>query len=256
MDWSEVERGRSLSVPDRLSITLERLILDGTLQPGEKLPPELELTERLGVSRVSLRQALHELERRGLIDRKPGRGTVVLSPSDARDASSAALAGVLGSTDTEIAHILELRSIIEPPIAALASQRATGRDLEQLEQLVEAMASPESREHYAELDRAFHQAIAQYTHNPLLAMLNEQIANLIAPSRSTALQTEERRQTSTAAHRRILAAIAAGDADGASREATAHLATVQQQIANAEAAASAATAPSRGTASSARAAER
>lgn len=256
MDWSEVERGRSLSVPDRLSITLERLILDGTLQPGEKLPPELELTERLGVSRVSLRQALHELERRGLIDRKPGRGTVVLSPSDARDASSAALAGVLGSTETEIPHILELRSIIEPPIAALASQRATGRDLEQLEQLVEAMASPESREHYAELDRAFHQAIAQYTHNPLLAMLNEQIANLIAPSRSTALQTEERRETSTAAHRRILAAIAAGDPDAASREATAHLATVQQQIANAAAAAAAATGPSRGTASSARAAER
>lgn len=254
MDWSEVERGRSLSVPDRLSITLERLILDGTLQPGEKLPPELELTERLGVSRVSLRQALHELERRGLIDRKPGRGTVVLSPSDARDASSAALAGVLGSTETEIPHILELRSIIEPPIAALASQRATGRDLEQLEQLVEAMASPESREHYAELDRAFHQAIAQYTHNPLLAMLNEQIANLIAPSRSTALQTEERRETSTAAHRRILAAIAAGDPEAASREATAHLATVQQQIANA--AAAAATGPSRGTASSARAAER
>lgn len=240
MDWSELERSRVLSVPDRLSITLERLILDGTLRPGEKLPPELELTQQLGVSRVSLRQALHELERRGLIDRRPGRGTVVLSPSEARDASSAALAEVLGSTGTEISHILELRSIIEPPIAALASQRATPRDLEQLEQLVEAMASPESREHYAELDRAFHQAIAQYSHNPLLAMLNEQIANLIAPSRSTALQTEERRATSTAAHRRILAAIAAGDPEAAAREATAHLMTVQQQIANASTAAKAA----------------
>ncbi|MFE6965058.1 FadR/GntR family transcriptional regulator [Agromyces sp. NPDC057679] len=237
MDWSEVERDRSLSVPDRLSIRLERLILDGTLQPGEKLPPELELTQRLGVSRVSLRQALHELERRGLIDRKPGRGTVVLSAADARDASSAALAEVLGSATPEIAHILELRSIIEPPIAALAARRAAPRDLEQLEQLVEAMASPESREQYAELDRAFHQAIAQYTHNPLLAMLNEQIANLIAPSRSTALQTEQRRTTSTVAHRRILSAIAAGDATAAAAEATAHLATVQQQIAHAEAAA-------------------
>ncbi|HEY1106162.1 MAG TPA: FadR/GntR family transcriptional regulator [Agromyces sp.] len=236
MDWSEVERDRSLSVPDRLSIRLERMILDGTLQPGEKLPPELELTQRLGVSRVSLRQALHELERRGLIDRKPGRGTVVLSPSDARDASSAALAEVLGSTHSEIPHILELRSIIEPPIAALAARRATERDLAQLEQLVEAMAAPESRDHYAELDRAFHQAIAQYTHNPLLAMLNEQIANLIAPSRSTVLQTDERRETSTAAHRRILAALAAGDPEAAHREAAAHLDVVRQQIENAAAA--------------------
>ncbi|UOQ87605.1 FadR family transcriptional regulator [Agromyces endophyticus] len=234
MDWSEIERERSLSVPDRLSITLERLILDGTLQPGEKLPPELELTERLGVSRVSLRQALHELERRGLIDRKPGRGTVVLSPSDARDASSAALGGVLRSSDPEISHILELRSIIEPPMAALASQHATERDLVQLEHLVAAMSAPESREHYAELDRAFHQAIAQYTHNPLLAMLNEQIANLIAPSRSTALQTQERRDTSTAAHRRILAAIAAGDAVAAEHEASAHIAAVHEQIVHAE----------------------
>ncbi|GLU88232.1 FadR/GntR family transcriptional regulator [Agromyces sp. NBRC 114283] len=236
MDWTEIEQGRTLSVPDRLSIRLERLILDGTLQPGEKLPPELELTERLGVSRVSLRQALHELERRGLIDRKPGRGTVVLSPADARDASGAALAEVLGSTGGEIAHILELRSIIEPRIAALASQRATPRDLVQLEQLVDEMASPESKEHYAELDRAFHQAIAQYTHNPLLAMLNEQIANLIAPSRSTALQTQERRDTSTAAHRRILAAIASGEPEVAEHEAALHIGAVREQIEHAAAA--------------------
>lgn len=233
MDWSAVESRRALSVPDQLSITLERFILDGTLQPGERLPSELELTERLGVSRVSLRQALHELERRGLVDRRPGRGTVVLSPARARDAASAAIADVLDLAHPELAQILELRSIIEPPCAALASQRASERDIAQLRQLVEAMASPDSPEQYAELDRAFHQAIALSSHNPLLAMLSEQIASLIAPSRSVALQTQSRRDSSTLAHRRILAAIEARDADAARREAAEHLTIVRHQIADA-----------------------
>lgn len=235
MDWSDVGPSRSLSVPDRISITLERLILDGTLKPGEKLPSELELTQRLGVSRVSLRQALHELERRGFIDRRPGRGTVVRSAAAARDSSEAAIADVLDSSQSEIADILELRAIIEPPTAALASQRASERDLEQLTQLVDAMDHPGSASNYAELDRAFHQAIAVYSHNPLLALLNEQISSLIAPSRSTALQTRARRETSTLAHKRILEAISRRDPEEARREAAAHLTIVRQQIAGAAA---------------------
>jgi len=235
VDWSSLGNARSLSLPDRLSIRLEQLILDGSLQPGDKLPSEMELTEQLGVSRVSIRQALHELEIRGLIDRRPGRGTVVLSPTEARSAAGGAIGGVLSTgARPDIEHILELRSIIEPPIAGLTSIRATARDIAQLEGLVQAQRSPRSREHYAELDQAFHQAIAQYTHNPLLAMLNQQIASLIAPSRSVSLQTKARRDSSTAAHQRILDAIRAKDAEAAEREARAHLVAVREQIVMAE----------------------
>ena len=62
MDWNDISRATTLSLPDRLSVDIERLILDGKLEPGERLPPERELADHFGVSRVSIREALRELE--------------------------------------------------------------------------------------------------------------------------------------------------------------------------------------------------
>lgn len=231
MDWSHVNRVAALSLPDRLSIEIEKLIMDGELAVGDKLPAERVLAESLGVSRVSIRQALHELQMRGMIDRRPGRGTIVLSSTGAANEQGAAIAAALSSENREIVDIMDLRAIIEPPIAALTAMRATPRDLEQLRSLVEEMTGDSvSVTRYAELDRSFHQAIAQYTHNPLLSMLNEQIATLIAPSRNTALQTKQRRGNSTEAHRRIYEAIAARDSEAAQREAAAHVESVTADI--------------------------
>ena len=230
LDWSALRHGRTLSVPDRLSVDLERLILDGELKPGDRLPSERELGELLGVSRVSIRQALHELEGRRLIDRRPGRGTVVLSTAatgDVGDAISALMTSTSHST-IELARVMELRSVIEPPIAALAATRVTDRDLEQLRLLVEEMEHEDDLGRYTQLDRAFHQAISVYSHNPLLSQLTEVIATQIAPSRRKGLQTAARRRTSTAAHRRIFEAIARRDPAAAETEARAHLETVLQ----------------------------
>jgi GntR family transcriptional repressor for pyruvate dehydrogenase complex len=229
MDWSTLRRGPALSVPDRLSVDLERLILDGSLSAGDRLPSERELCELLGVSRVSVRQALHELEARGLIDRRRGRGTIVLSAADGAGDAGGAIAAMLGSTSSttlELARIMELRALIEPPIAALAATRVTERDIEQLRQLVEEMEGERDLVRYRDLDRAFHQAIAVDTHNPLFAQLTELIAVQIAPSRRRALQNVARREASSAAHRRIFEAIARHDAIAAENEARAHVETV------------------------------
>lgn len=230
MDWDAVGRSTTLSVPERLSVDLERLILDGKLLPGERIPPERELAAHLGASRVSIRQALHELENRGLVDRRPGRGTIVLAPGEKSELAEQGF-GLIAAPEGGVAQIMELRAIIEPPIARITAARASGRDLAQLEELVQSMEGEVSRQRYAELDRAFHQAIAQYTHNPLLALLNEQIATQIAPSRSISYQTKARRVHSREAHRRIYEAIAAGDGDLAEREARAHVLEISQQIA-------------------------
>lgn len=230
MDWSSMKPASTLSLPDRLSVDLERLILDGELAPGDRLPPERSLAELFGVSRVSIREALRELENRGLIDRKPGRGTVVLSPGD-RSGIAEQIGEAVNSADAVIRDIMELRAIVEPPIARITAGRATPRDIAQLQELVEAMEKEVTGERYAELDRAFHQSIAQYTHNPLLELINEQIAQQIAPSRGSRYQTRERRQISSAAHRRIFEAIADGDGDRAEAEARAHVLDIAQQIA-------------------------
>lgn len=240
MEWTTLRRVEALSVPGRLSVDLERLILDGELKPGDKLPPERELGELLGVSRVSIREALHELESRGLIDRRPGRGTIVVSPADRGGAVGSALGALLERSDDgdhELARIMELRAVIEPPIAALAAIRVTDRDIAQLRRLVEAMEQETDLERYADLDRAFHQAISQYTHNPLLARLTDLIATQIAPSRRRRLQSPERRRSSSAAHRRIFEAIAGHDPAAAETEARDHVVQVVSAIRSAQPAA-------------------
>ncbi|MEB4614755.1 FadR/GntR family transcriptional regulator [Leucobacter sp. M11] len=233
MDWSTLSTTEGLSVPDRLSIDLERLILDGSLAAGERLPAERELAELLAVSRVSVRQALRELESRGLISRKPGRGTVVLAPGESPTGEATLIAGVLAHAaraDDPISQIMELRAILEPPIAGMTARRATSRDIGQLRELLRDMDRAPSSAAYAELDRAFHQAIAQYTHNPMLALLNEQIAATISPSRHDSVLSEERRDASTAAHRRIYEAIRDGDASRAEHEAREHVRSVHLAI--------------------------
>lgn len=233
MDWTNLQRGETLSVPDRLSVDLERLILEGELEPGERIPPERELAEHLQVSRASIRDALRELENRGLIDRKPGRGTIVLKPGENGRHAGEVLGG-LEVLKPELRDIMELRAIVEPPIARIAAGRATARDVTQLRELVEAMESSSvSKERYAELDRAFHQAIAQYAHNPLLVFINERIAEQIEPSRADRYQTKARQESSSAAHRRILEAIASQDGDLAEHEAREHVLGIGREIAKA-----------------------
>lgn len=230
MDWDSVKRSAALSLPDRLSVDLERMIVEGELSHGEKLPAERELAQHLGVSRVSIREALRELENRGLIDRRPGRGTIVLQPGERTPELTGSLRLAAGLT-AELQHILELRAIIEPPIAGIAATRATPRDLAMLRELVEAMEADPAQDRYAELDRAFHEAIARYAHNPLLETINGHIAVHIAPSRAGRYQTRARRLASSAAHRRIFEAIAAGDAELAEQEARAHVLDISNRIA-------------------------
>ncbi len=125
---------------DRLSIDIERTILAGELQPGDRLPSEQSLAQELGVSRVSIRQALHELEQRGLIDRKPGRGTIVRSrESSLTTHPLSAILAIAPGGASELTEIMELRALIEPPIAGLAAMRVTPRDIEQLLTLITEM---------------------------------------------------------------------------------------------------------------------
>ena len=233
MEWSALRRSPALSLPDQLSLDIERTILEGSLKPGERLPTEQALAQQLGVSRVSIRQALHELEQRGLIDRKPGRGTTVRAPSSQTGTAAHSLATMMPTTTrqgTELTEIMELRTLIEPPIAALAAERVSARDIEQLRTLVREMEAETDLARYSELDRLFHQTISVYTYNPLMAQLTDLISTRIAPSRRSTLQSVARLHTSNDGHRRIYEAIAEKDSAGAEQAARQHVRTVFEQI--------------------------
>ncbi len=240
VDWSQLE-SRTLSRPDTLTIALERLLIDGELSPGERLPGERELAQMLSVSRASVRDALRDLEQRGLVDRRPGRGTVVADPAATPSGDALAHAfdashGLLTQDPAELdlAHVMEVRACIEPQITLRTAQRATDRDITALTKILDSMAAERSPAKFATLDRSFHHAIAIYSHNPLLVRLLEAVNDLIAPSRNSALLSVARRRSSLDEHRRILNAIAAHDPAAAALAAQAHVESVQRRILAAE----------------------
>jgi len=227
LDWSTlVIPGQSS--PMHISARVARMITSGELRPGERIPAERDLSEALRVSRATVREALRELELRGLVDRRRGRGTVVSDTP--RPLVSADLFGDLDASHRVLREVMDLRAVIEPPIAERAASRATLDQVDRLRDLVElatsAVREGVAPERYVELDVAFHLALAEMTGNPLLERLLGLANEWMAPSRRSVLQTERRIRASIHAHRAILDAVERHDADAAHREMEAHVADI------------------------------
>lgn len=208
---------------DTVAARLEQLISDGKLVPGQRIPPEREVAEMFGVSRSTVREALNQLSLEGLIDRRPGRGTIVVD----RESSphNAALRDLRGY-GADLVDALDFRATIEPAIAGNAASRATRADLVRLEELLRFMDREDSPERFASLDRQFHELIARSCHNPLLVRLSELASTWFEATRHKALQTDSRRDLSRQGHRRIYAAIAEGDPKAATAAMADHIGDV------------------------------
>ena len=196
------------------------LIQEGTLKPGDRLPPERDLAEQLQVSRSSLREAMRTLELQGLVVSRPGAGTFV--NAETSDPMANALVAYLANGKDTLREVFEVRHILEPKIAALAAERATSEDIERLEETLARQADQISRgETGAEGDSAFHFSIAEATHNSALVKLVTTVADILGQSREQPLQAPGRPQRSLASHRYILDMIKQADSEGA-REAMEH----------------------------------
>ncbi|MEV6742589.1 FadR/GntR family transcriptional regulator [Streptomyces sp. NPDC051104] len=222
-------RTRAHSVSDALVAHLEQLIALGELGPGDKLPPERELAESLSVSRTSLREALHQLEAKHLVERRQGRGTIVLPPPAQVDDLYVRLAD-LGEADRELANVAELRTVIEPKIAEFAALRATSADLLQLDDILHATDENLLAAKSLELDVQFHLTLARASHNPLLTALTTMVSSWTTPVRKDSHSTREGRRASLAGHRAIRHAVEARDPAAAAEAMTRHLADIDQMI--------------------------
>jgi len=213
------------AVYEQVATRLRQRIRLGLLPVGERLPPERLLAEQLGVSRVTLRDALGILQGEGLIERRRGAGggAVIVgrhtSPVEAR-------AELCRQTATFV-RILELRLVIEPGAARLASERRTEDDLRRLELSIEGMqcAVRLGRDGVGEFHRAdsiFHLTIAAASRNPYLYEAVEKArSRLFTPM--AAIEKQELQQDSVAEHRAVLEAIADGDGDRAASDMEHHL---------------------------------
>lgn len=208
-----------------LAAHLERLIATGGLSPGDRLPAERELATTLAVSRASLREAMHELESKHLIERTPGRGTVVVERSEAA-IELLALAG--GGAE---ANAAELRELVEPSVAGLAARRATASNLLQLREVLERTTPDLRADRSLECDMEFHLLVAHAAGNPLISTLHTLMTDWTMDVRRHSHSTKEGRRRSLEGHRAIYQAIEAHDAEGARAAMAEHLQAVRHLIA-------------------------
>ena len=147
-----------------------RLIKEDTLKPGDKLPSERILIEKLGVSRPSVREALAVLDILGIVKSEGGKGNFI---ADNANLSSYKKRLKELSIEESSFDLLQARELIEPEVAGLAAENATAKDIKAIQRSLEQEAKGAKRvtEFSAELDRSldFHLSVARATHNKILA---------------------------------------------------------------------------------------
>jgi GntR family transcriptional repressor for pyruvate dehydrogenase complex len=167
-------------ISDAVASTLERRILEGSLKPGDRLPPERELATELGVSRPSLREAIQKLASKGMVTSRQGGGTYV---TDALESTFFdPWQDMMGSYPNLREDMLEFRRMLEGQAAEWAAERATDADLLRLDQAFETLQASfqsDNTEKRSEADIAFHQAVGDASHNVLLGHLSAALLRLM-----------------------------------------------------------------------------
>lgn len=152
---------------------LGRLIVSGEVAPGENLPREELLAERMSVSRTALREAMKVLSAKGLIESRQKTGTRVRDTIHWNQLDADVLAWRCASMPTEdfVEKLVEMREVIEPAAAAAAARRRNSDQLARIEAAYEAMAAATDLDAWSEADLAFHEAVLRATHNELMTSL-------------------------------------------------------------------------------------
>ncbi|MFV0358180.1 FadR/GntR family transcriptional regulator [Tropicimonas sp.] len=214
---------------------IELLILRGVLRPGERLPAERDLAERMGVSRPSLRAALSELEEAGLVQVRAGSGIYIadlLAP-----AFPVPLIRLFATHDEAVHDYIAFRRDMEGLTAARAAEAGSATDIAviagifgRMEQAHESRAPGEE----ARLDAEFHMAIVEAAHNLVMLHMMRGMYRLlregIFANRAALFQRRSTRATLLAQHRAIFEAIRDHDPDRARNAVGAHLDFVEQTM--------------------------
>jgi DNA-binding FadR family transcriptional regulator len=195
--------------------TIEREIMEGRLQPGERLPSETALAEQLGVNRSTAREGLRLLEQTGLVVRKSGRRLHAAIPGHEELSTRASRALLLQKVT--FVDLYQLLMVLEPGAARLAADAINKTDLAALEKNVEAtqQAVDEGRSVTA-LDLEFHEIISTALGNPAWLMAREPAAKLLFPAADPMMNTlPQAPKRLVDAHRKIFESLRDGDADTA-----------------------------------------
>ncbi len=223
-----IERLRPTRLSEQVASKIESFILSFQLREGDKLPSERELTDRFGVSRTVVREAIKFLEQRGLLTTQNGRGVFVASPG--LTAVSSSLSDALRLQGYTTDHLYQVRWCLESSIAREAAARATAVDIERMEAAVKVIeANFENPEKSVPADAGFHVAVAAATQNPLFVALLQPLVELIHEVGVIGFR-EGGLRARHEYHKLLLQCIRNGDADGAERAIQRHLAASRKAV--------------------------
>ncbi|MFW5899807.1 MAG: FadR/GntR family transcriptional regulator [Desulfovermiculus sp.] len=212
---------------------IQKLIQEGTLKPGDQLLPERKLSEKLGVSRTAIREALTALDSMGFIEITPGGGSYV-KEIDIENVIEP-LAIIMLKEKEDVLQLLEAREILETEIIKLAAKRATSNDISRVYRAAREMENDAKNNRDADnSDVNFHLEIAMSSHNDVLYNIMNMMAKLMkevyGPSRKKLLADKQQVQMFCDQHSDMCKAIADGDEDKAAQLIQEHLHIARQEL--------------------------
>ena len=221
---------------DRIAQELERSIVDGTLKPGERLPAERQLAERLGVSRPSLREAIQKLASKGLLNSRQGGGTYVSETLNS--AMTDPLMAMLQQQPDARYDVLEVRHALEGQAAYYAALRATGDDRKRIrakfDAMIELHVDGDDPIAEARADADFHLSITEASHNIVLLHVMRSLFTVLQNSIKHNLDKlytiPKVFEPLSAQHEQLMRSVIDGDPEGAREAAQNHLVFVEESL--------------------------
>jgi GntR family transcriptional repressor for pyruvate dehydrogenase complex len=232
---------QSKRLPEIIETHIRDLILNGEIIVGEKLPPEKDLSAQFGVSLATTREALKGLEAFGLIEKRKGRQGGIFVSQTKIDLLKIPLFSFLKTRSCSPAHLTEIRVIIEPAVARIATSHISHRAIKDLESNIKSCEAE-----IAEIDQSiteeeffsiekknieFHRLLAEATTNPVLVLTIDYVMDLLFNAKQRLLTPDIGLTIGTIKdHWNILSYIKKGDADGAEKEMVLHLTRIEQYL--------------------------
>ncbi len=200
----------------KVAAAIAERILSRELREGDRLPSEMELARQLGVNRSTVREALRELESRGLVTRRPGSKLMMVTRPE-HAAVAEGVSHALALHDVTSLEVWEALTILEPPIAEAAARARTAEDLTHITAAAQRFATDNldtgnAVHHTAE----FFRCVGRATHNQVLALAQEPLLQLLEPSLQVMIdKVPQARSRIATAQKRMTEAVAARDAEAA-----------------------------------------
>jgi len=218
---------QSEKLGEQISRQLLEAIVAGHYKPGDRLPAERDLAAIFDASRIVVREALSSLAARGIVSVRHGSGTTVNPTSEWNTLDPQVLMLLHGNN--AFGQLIEMRRILEPELAALAAERITPKELEDL-RAVSDLPEDDSVEQHVERDTRFHLQIAKATHNPVLLIVISSVTELLRESRRRSIVVAGELAKARAWHHAIFAAIEKGDSHAAREAMAAHIGQVRGSL--------------------------